>query len=396
EVAGLPDYQQTYGMGTNFDYRDGVYGSSGSAYSSRETVPHPLAPLVSSKDFPEFFEADGVTPVQVPYQSYAGRAQPDFFRTGGVHEPARSINSGSEKGNFTVGLSRMNNNGMIPGNEVNRTSMSAGGNIRMDNKFDASGTINYVMTDQTTPPIGGEESIMENLYYLPKSYDLTGLPYENPNTGASVYARAGLDKPYWSVLHSPSTSNVYRYYGNFVLGFYPFDWFNVQNAVGFNAYSDRRLSVLGKGSSVYANGSMTAHNIYRQELDNTLLLTFTKSFGDDYSLRAILGNNVNQRKTARSVFDGDRIITAGINDISNTSTITRGALPDNRANIKQRYYAFFADITLDYKDYASLNLVGRNDVSSTLPRDNRSYFYGGANGSLNFTNAFDIQSDILN
>src|SRR5690606_21674555 len=54
------------------------------------------------------------------------------------------------------------------------------------------------------------------------------------------------------------------------------------------------------------------------------------------------------------------------------------------------------DITLDYKDYASLNLVGRNDVSSTLPRDNRSYFYGGANGSLNFTNAFDIQSDILN
>lgn len=396
EVAGLPDYQQTYGMGTNFDYRDGVYGSSGSAYSSRETVPHPLAPLVSSKDFPEFFEADGVTPVQVPYQSYAGRAQHDFFRTGGVLETALSINSGSEKGNFTVGLSRMKNNGMIPGNEVNRTSMSVGGNIRMDNKFYASGTINYVMTDQTTPPIGGEGSIMENLYYLPTSYDLTGLPYENPNTGASVYARAGLDNPYWSVLHSPSTSNVDRYYGNFVLGFDPFEWLNVQNAVGFNAYTDRRLSVLGKGSSVYANGSMTADNIYRQELDNTLLLTFTKSFGDDYSLRAILGNNVNQRKTARSVFDGDRIITAGINDISNTSTITRGALPDNRANIKQRYYAFFADITLDYKDYASLNLVGRNDVSSTLPRDNRSYFYGGANGSLNFTNAFDIQSDILN
>ncbi len=395
EIAGLPDYQQTYGMGTNFDYRDGVYGSSGSAYASRETVPHLLAPLVSAADFPEFFEADGVTPVQIPYRSYAGKAQRDFFQTGGVLETALSINSGSEKGNFTVGLSRMKNDGMIPGNEVNRTSMSVGGNIRMDNQFYASGTINYVMTDQRTPPIGGEGSIMDNLYYLPTSYDLTGLPYENPN-GGNVYARAGLDNPYWSVLHSPSTSNVDRYYGNFVLGFDPFEWLNIQNAVGFNAYTDRRLSVLGKGSSVYASGSMTADNIYRQELDNTLLLTFTKDFGTDYSLRAILGNNVNQRKTERSVFNGDRIITAGINDISNTSTITLGVLPNNRANIKQRYYAFFADVTLDYKDYLSLNLVGRNDVSSTLPKDNRSYFYGGANGSFNFTNAFDIQSDLLN
>src|SRR5690606_3260698 len=161
---------------------------------------------------------------------------------------------------------------------------------------------------------------------------------ENPNTGASVYARAGLDNPYWSVLHSPSTSNVDRYYGNFVLGFDPFEWLNVQNAVGFNAYTDRRLSVLGKGSSVYANGSMTADNINHQERNNTLLLTFTNSFGDDDSQLAIFRNNVNQLMTARSVFDGDRIITAGINDISNTSTITLGALPDNRSNIKQRYY----------------------------------------------------------
>src|SRR5690606_22943477 len=154
--------------------------------------------------------------------------------------------------------------------------------------------------------------------------DLTGLPYENPNTGASVYARAGLDNPYWSVQHSPTTSNVDRYYGNFVLGFDPLEWLNIQNSVGFNAYTDRRLSVLGKGSSVYANGSMTADNIYRQELDNTLLVTITKDFAADYSVRAIFGNNINQRMTQRSVFNGDNIITRGIHDISNTSTIPLG------------------------------------------------------------------------
>lgn len=394
EIAGLPDYQQIYGQGTNFDYRDGVYGSSGSAYSSRATIPHPLASLVSAADFPEFFEADGVTPVQVPYRSYAGQAQDAFFRTGNVLETALSINSGSEKGNFTAGLSRTKNEGIVPGNSITRTSINIGGNVRMDNNFYASGTINYVMTDQTAPPIGGSGNVMSNLYYLPTSYDLTGLPYETPN-GDNVYARAGLDNPYWSVANSPSTSNVDRYYGNFVLGYDPLDWLNIQNAVGFNAYTDRRLSVLGKGSSVYANGSMSADNIYRQELDNTLLLTVTKSFAADYSVRAIFGNNINQRMTNRSVFDGNDIITRGINDISNTSTIVLGSLPNNRARIKQRYYAFFGDITVDYKDFLSLNLVGRNDVSSTLPKENRSYFYGGANASFNYVNAFKIQSDVL-
>ncbi len=398
EIAGLPDYQHLYGQGTNFDYREGVFGSSGSAYSSRATIPHPLASMYSAADFPEFFEADGVTPIQVPYQSYAGAAQHDFFRTGGVLETALSISSGSEKGNFTAGLSRTKNEGIVPANDITRTSINIGGNIRMDNKFYASGTINYIMTNQTSPPLGGgtgDGSIMANLYYFPTSVDLTGLPYENPNTGDNVFARAGLDNPYWSAIHSPSTSDVDRYYGNFVLGYDPVDWLNIQNSIGFNAYTDRRLSVLGKGSSVYANGSMVADNIYRQELDNTLLVTITKEFAEDYTVRAIFGNNVNQRMTQRSAFNGDNIITKGIHDISNTSTITLGNLPNNRARIKQRYYAFFGDITVDYKNFLSVNLVGRNDVSSTLPANNRSYFYGGANGSFNFTNAFDISNRIL-
>ena len=396
EIAGLPDYQHTYGQGTNFDYRTAVYGSNGSAYSSRETIPHPLArPGYNSVDFPSFYMPDGVTPAQVPYQSYAGKSQRDFFRTGSVFENGLTINSGSEKGNFTLGIGRTSNKGIVPGNEISRTSFNVGGNIRLDNKFYARGTINYVMTDQKSPPIGGSGDIMSNLYYLPTSYDLSGLPFENPNTGANVYDRDGLDNPYWSVKHSPSTSNVDRYYGNFVLGFDPLPWLNIQNTAGFNAYTDRRVSVLGKGSSVYANGTINTDNIYRQELDNTLLFTVTKEFGTDLSLRAILGNNINQRKTERSAFSGDNIITPGINDISNTSTITLGNLPNNRAKIKQRYYAYFTDITLDYKKYASLNIVARNDVSSTLPAQNRSYFYGGANGSFIFTEAFQMQNKVL-
>lgn len=403
DVSGLPDYQTKYGQGTNNDYRHGVYASWGQPFPgvesmlpTRDSIPHQLTRQFGASVFPEFYQADGVTPIQVPYRSYANENVANFFQQGHVFENSVSIASGSEKGNFTAGISRTSNEGIVPSNTINRTSVSVGGNIRMENKFYASGNISYVVTNQKTPPIGGSSgSIMSALMYTPTSYDLTNYPYENPLDGSNVYDYTGLDNPYWSVKHSPTTSDVDRYYGNVILGFDPLPWLNIQNTAGFNGYTDRRLSVQGKGSSSYPNGSITTDNIYRQELDNTLLATITKALSNNISLKWILGNNINQRLTKRNAFFGDNIIVKDLNSINNTSTITPVQMPYNRGTIKQRFYAFFTDITLDYKTFLSLNLVGRNDISSTLPEDNRSYFYGGANGSFIFTDAFKMPKDVL-
>lgn len=404
DVSGLPDYQTKYGQGTNNDYRQGVYASWGQPYEgvksmlpTRATIPMQLTRQFSSAVFPQFYEADGVTPIQVPYRSYANENAKNFFRQGSVYENAITISSGSEKGNFNAGFSNTNNKGVVPGNEIQRTSMNVGGNIKLDNKFYASGSINYVITRQKTPPVGGTTgSIMSTLMYVPTSYDLTHYPYENPLDGSNVYDYTGVDNPYWSVKHSPSTSDVDRYYGDLLVGFDPFPWLNVQNTIGFNAYTDRRMNVRGKGASSYAPGSITTDDIYRQELDNTLLITFTHALSNDINLKAIVGNNVNQRLTDRKAFYGDNIIVPDLHDINNTSSITGVQLTNNRNLLKQRYYAFFTDITLDYKNWASLNLVGRNDISSTLPANNRSYFYGGVNGSLVFSEALHMSKDVLN
>lgn len=407
-VAGLPEYQTKYGQGTNFDYRSGVFGSWGPPYAgftslipTRETIPHPLTtnnrfgPLV----FPQFYEANGTTPIQIPYQSHAQYNAKNFFRTGSVFENALSVSTGNEKGNLTVGLSRTGNQGVVPENEITRTGINIGGNAQLDNKFYVSGSLNYVNTNQVSPQVsaanGNGSSILDILMFVPTSYNLTGFPTTNPLNGNSVYDRIGTDNPYWSVINSPTTSKVDRYYGNMVLGFDPLSWLNIQNTVGFNAYTDRRVVVNGKGGEYFPNGNITNDNIYRQELDNTLLLTATKPISEDIGLKVILGNNVNQRLTERSVVFGDGIIFRGINSLNNTSVTIPRVLPNNRNNFKQRYFAFFTDVSLDYKNYAFLNLVARNDVSSTLPASNRSYLYGGASASLIFTEAFNLPKGVL-
>lgn len=396
DISGLPEYQTKFGQGTSGDYRPGVFGSYGSPYSSRPTIPHPLANIVNSNAFPQFFEADGRTPIQVPYQNYSGANQRNFFNTGYLFENGLSFNAGTEKAGVVAGVSRATNQGVVPNNEVNRTSFNLGGNAKLDNGFYVRATLSYVRTEQQAPPMGGTGSVMNSLLYMPSSYDLTNLPYQHPETGESIYYRRALDNPYWSVNNSLSTSEVNRYFGSFVIGNDVTPWLNIQNTAGFNGYSDSRTSVLGKGSSVYIDGTINSDDIFRQELDNNLIATASLNLNKDLKLRAIVGNNINQRTTKRSAFSGDGIIVQGIDDIRNTTTITLSNIPNNQSFIQQRYYAFFADLTFDYKNFASLNFVGRNDISSTLPAENRSYLYGGVNGSFIFTEAFKLQNSALN
>lgn len=157
-----------------------MFGSWGPAYPgvsslipTRQTIPHPVTTnnRYPSSVFPQFYEADGITPIQVPYQSFSQDNAKNFFRTGNVFENALSVSSGGEKGNLTVGLSRTGNQGVVPENKITRTSINIGGNAQLDNHFYVSGSLNYVKTDQVSPQVtaanGSGASIMDILLFVP-------------------------------------------------------------------------------------------------------------------------------------------------------------------------------------------------------------------------------------
>ncbi len=390
QLAKAPEYQTTYGQGTEFDTRLGVFGSWGRAYSAIDSIPHPLSNRFGAI-FPELVGK------RVKYAPFGQGNYENFYERGYVYENAVNVSGGTEKANLTVGISRTDNKGIVPFNSISRTGVNIGGNAQLDNGFYVNGSFNYVNTIQKSPQlassIGAGPSAIEIMPWTPVSYDLTNYPFANPITGGSIYDRFGVDNPYWSVNYSGLLSKVDRYYGKFTLGYDPLSWLNIQYTGGFNAYTDRRTNYNGRGGEVFPNGNITDDNIYRQELDGTLLITANRDFGPNWNVRAIVGNNVNQRRTERQAVFGDGIIVPGINDLDNTRV--QLAIGPNLGNIKQRFFAVFADVQLSYKDYAFLNLVARNDWSSTLPPGARSYFYPGVNGSLVFTEAFGIKSDLL-
>ncbi|MDW7694737.1 SusC/RagA family TonB-linked outer membrane protein [Flammeovirgaceae bacterium SG7u.111] len=406
EVSNLPEYQTQYTQGNNFKYVDGNFGTWGATFDTSNPMwEHPLnantlvgtdaegRPLVKHPydryptRFPELVDAT------VPLQAY--NTPKDFFQTGHVAETGVTISGGGEKANITTGISYMKNVGIVPNNEATRIGLNIGGNAELDNGLIISGTINYVKTDLTSPPMAGlgtgGTSITERLLYTPPNVNVKGYPYEDAEGNGAFY-RPDNDNPYWLANRSPHTSDVDRYFGKFSVGRDITDWLNVTYQAGFNAYTDRRVNVVPSGSVNFPTGTITTDNIYRNEIDGNLLITIQKDLTEDINLKFIGGHNANQRVVDRNSQTGTGIIVRGIDNLLNTQSV----IPNGGYYQQQRYHAFFGDLSASYRDWAFLNVTGRNEWHSGLPKDAQSFFYPSVSSSIIFTDALKMNSSILN
>lgn len=412
-VSNLPDYQTRYTQGNNFLYVDGNFGTWGAPFDLNDEawdVPQ-NANLIRSID-----PATGLAWVNHPYDRYndpgsapyfpefvgdsvllrSYNSAKDFFQTGSVWETSVNIAGGSDKARLTGGITRTKNVGIMPNNEGTRTSVNFGGNVQLDNGLFVSGNVNYVNSDLTSPPttglFSGGTSVTQRLLFIPPNVNLAGLPYQDAN-GYPAFYRPDNDNPIFLTKYAPNTAKVDRYFGKLSFGYDIKEWLNVMYQIGFNGFNQRNLNVIPKGSQDNALGQITQDELRNIELDANFIATATKDINENISLKAIVGHNLNQRRLDRQAFFGNQIIVPGVNDLDNTAAV----LPAGGGISERRFYAFFTDISLSYKDYLFLNLSGRNDVTSTLPVNSRSYNYGGVSSSFIFTEALsNLKSDVLN
>ncbi|MEQ9300886.1 MAG: SusC/RagA family TonB-linked outer membrane protein, partial [Cyclobacteriaceae bacterium] len=321
----------------------------------------------------------------------------NFWQTGSVVETAVQVSSGGENTSLTAGISRTNNEGIVPFSEITRTSMNFGGRAQLANGIFLNGSITYVNTEQRTAPQGAEiatgaanPSLIGMLYLMSPTYDLTNNPYVNRRTGGSIYYRNGFDNPYWTSEFAPILSNVNRYFGNATVGYEIFDWMTVTYKFGFNAYTDRRSNLVPAGGENIPAGEYAVDDIFREELDGNLLISMEKDLSSDINFRALVGHNANQRSFEQTTIVGNGIIARGIDRITNTGS----QLMRRDFGEIQRFQGVFADLSFSYRDWMFVNVVGRNDWSSTLPEDNRSFFYPGVSTSFVLSEALTLPSVI--
>ena len=163
--------------------------------------------------------------------------------------------------------------------------------------------------------------------------------------------------------------------------------------MGVNRYDLGRKQIRDLGSrSDNGLGAITTDNFSNEDIESTLLLSFDYDLSESIGFNAIVGNNALQNTTTRKAIVANTFISPGIFTVENNLNVR---LVNGLGTAKKRNFGIFADIGFSLNDYLFLNATGRNDWSSSLPKDNRSYFYPSFSSSIIFTEALNLKNNVL-
>jgi TonB-linked SusC/RagA family outer membrane protein len=378
-VTGLPELQNEYGQGTNGAYNPNSSLSWGPKFGSTPTVANGLI-------------VGGQT---IPYAAYPDNIK-GFFETGLISDNNLSINGGDAKQNYTFSAGYLYQKGILPNTAVKRASVKFGANTVIREKIKLGGSVTFTNTQQDGILGGNGQSAMGVLHGLARSIDLQRYKregtYKNPD-GSNNFAVTAIENPYFGAYENPLTSRLYRVIGIANLGYDIFPWLNVNYRLGVDAYTDRRKQIFAVGSGRVPAGQVLENPIYRSEVNGDLIITAKKNdLFKGVNVTGLLGQNINQRRFQSVELQGDELAFPQFYNVSNATTFSVGS--DEESTLR-RIIGYYAQLSLDYKNYLFVELTGRADKSSTLPSDKNTYFYPSVSAGFVFTDAFDIGSDML-
>lgn len=395
KISNLPDFQNTYGTGVNFGFAhaNGSWGPpfpGTRPYASLDSIPHWYAGRPGMEDF---------NGVQVPYRAYPNNVK-DFFETGTLAENSITINGGNERSALSVTLSQLSQSGFVPETKFLRHNISIGGRTQLSNGLNITGSLAVTRSVQNGVISGvgdattGDPSAFARTLYFGRNWDVQGQPYQNPVDFGSEFmvSRGNANNPYWSVRNSGIRGKIDRYVA--ILGFsYDFtDWFTLSYKLGFNTYNQNQIEFQRPNGAGSPLGELAELNAANDELNSDLIATFTKDIGQNINIRALAGLNINQRTRKTQAIEGTSYVIFDIDDLDNLNNLA----PFGGDYERKRIMGAFADISVGYKDWAFLTFTGRNDWSSTLPVENRSFFYPAATASLILSDALGFSSSLVN
>ena len=373
-AAGLPDLQNNYGQGQNNEYVPTTTSSWG--------------PRFGTPGFETVVNTQGDT---VPYRAYPDNIN-DFYETGRIFQNSVNIASGNNEKNYILSIAHTDQEGIIPNTNFSRVTVGLGGNTRLNNGLKAGGKVNYVRSSQLGSVTGNGGSAFGQLTRVPRSFDLTGRPFQD-ELGRSIYFLTTQNHPLWSIFNETTESNVDRIFGNFNLEYDITDWLIARARVTADTYTDRRKRVDQIGSARNPEGRIEEITLFRSEINLDVFLTAFKSnfLTEGLNGSIMVAANVNQRDFQDTRLIGESLATPFFENVINAGIFSNSVSEIER----RRLVGYYTQINFDYKDWLFLEFQARVDRSSTLPRDNASFFYPGVSVSFIPTDVFDITSNIL-
>ncbi len=383
----LPDYQNQYGQGTNGAVYQNIADYGGGSWGGRLDGSEQLY----------------YTGKQKPYIAYTDNIK-NFFETGVKSINSLSIDKGGDDYSLRFSYTNNSTSSIIPNSKLESHNFNLRGVVDLSDKMNLDAKATY-FTQQLDHRIDlGSEGLLAYVYTMPRSVDLNDLKRYKPSqyddsynfSEYNVVSYAGQGKsignPYWIQNEDTNGERRDRFIGFAKLNYEFTNWLSLFVRVGGDVTNIRSNQVNAYGHHFFPDGTLTISNRKNTEINSDFLFTAHKDLTQKLNLMANVGGNLSKRTYEIMTESGSKFKLPSRAFLANTNVQSSLHTPLAEKKVNSLY----ASLSLAYDDFMYLDLTGRNDWSSTLSEDNRSYFYPSVSYSLLLNRFIDPERNIFN
>lgn len=356
-----PDMQTSFGQGT-----DG-------SYDNRSNLS--WGPAITGQSVEKW---DGTSESMWAYDNVN-----NFFDTGVNLNNNVSFQQQINKTSLYTSVTQTNDMSMIPGAELDRTnlmtrSLSTFGetdNWVLDTK------IQYVRSTAKNRPLSGhnDSNSFRTMYLLPVSMSIKDFQTPTDELGNMIwYGGGNAVNPYWGEKYNLNEDSRDRFIFHGSLKYNFTDWLTLEMKGGADMYTTNTEGKLYSGSPLSATGRYSMGKSTHLETNYSTLLTAQKDeiFGKVGGMITVGGNLMKQESSGLSGSSGELEVPNlfALNNGQNNPTV-------GESFSSKKINSVYGLFQVNYDSYLFLEGTFRNDWSSSLYEDNRSFFYPSVNAS---------------
>jgi TonB-linked SusC/RagA family outer membrane protein len=327
-------------------------------------------------------------------------ADPDdlkkFLRTGKTWTNSVDVSGGNDKTVFRLGYTNLDNKGLLPNTTLKRDLATLRVNSDLTTKLSADAKVSYANQRTFNRPqlSGSPYNIFAQYSGLPRTVHMADMDPWKDIYGHQILWQpefySTLSNPYWVLNENFNRDQSDRFLTMVSLDYKFTDWLKLKLRHGMDLRnaSSEAASAFGIYNNNVTDPTYNSFSGYGSsrtrvvETNADFLLSANKKF-NDFTVGLSVGGN-QQHSTYNNVGGN-----TGILDLPNVYTLSAGSNPKPYSSKSEsRLNSLYSFLNLSYKDYLFADVTFRNDWSSTLSPENRSFNYPSFSGSL-------IVSDLL-
>lgn len=318
-----------------------------------------------------------------PLVAYPGRQQ-NFYRNGFSQSNNVAFTGKYDKANFRVSIGNLINEGILPNTDYSRITIGVNGSYNLTDNLKISTAVNIseagsdnrqnISTGRRDP----SRSVLEMGAQV-NILDLRKYWLEGQEGIQQRKSKPKQNNPYFNIYE-----NLNGFKRNQTMAKLQVDWKIFKDLNFMVRYLASEITQKNEAKVAWSDydnnrGSYSIQRTLAKEENWEGMFTYNKNIIDGLNLNANVGGNLRYEYNDAISGETSQLVLPGLFTISNG---VPGTVSYNSSWSEKAVNSLFGSLSLGYQNMVYLDLTARNDWSSTLPKNNRSYFYPSASISL--------------